>query len=575
MDKIERLITWAKDHGAILTSNVEFKEISPNNYGSVSTSYDPVVIEIPRSLVITSDQAVSLFGKESFDKSTNRLALLKLYLSHSRIDESSFYKPYIDALPSLEAIDSPYTWPPEDRAYIQGTNLGNSLNENLASIIEEWWYALNLIPEGITKPTEHFINMKFYYEYKFYNDTDLYKYLNETATSNWTAFPNYLWSSLIFKSRAFPAYIIDKNFPKNEVMLLPVVDLLNHSPSAKVTWSSGGNEEFRFETDEPVAKGCEIFNNYGLKGNEELLLAYGFALEENNSDSVALKIKVPKSMIEKIEAKGIKLPTIDDYTNSVLDKEGKTESSHEHGILFFITLTNFPENLKQVFEMLVQNSWEKGLTLRMKLAGLNHLRAALEVKRKMLQLNVPADSTRRKYIKSYITSQDKILSSAITCIKRQEKELLSQFKTHLITLKNVYKKDKRFQQSLLFLGFNDFETILESEFQDQCWLLWLIRCYNKSSYTKEPEEDNYLPDWIQNLFRQLRRDTEITTQDVLNFKPIHDNLVPQLISSVPEIYGVGDWSIGEFVIAAKLLDRISFVRGKDQECIIVEQEYQT
>ena len=37
---------------------------------------------------------------------------------------------------------------------------------------------------------------------------------------------------------------------------------------------------------------AEIFNNYGSKANDELLLAHGFALENNEHDRVALKMTV-------------------------------------------------------------------------------------------------------------------------------------------------------------------------------------------------------------------------------------------------------------------------------------------
>ncbi|KAI5957231.1 hypothetical protein KGF54_000159 [Candida jiufengensis] len=570
MNKINELIEWAQSNGAGISDNVEFVQINESNYGAESTSNSKASIQIPRKLIITCDKAKALFGEKIYDESKNHISLLKMFICYEKLQQNSFYKPYFDILPSLKSIDSPYTWSPEEKSYIQVTNLGNSLKENLHSLIEEWWIVINLLPEDVEKPEEHFINMKFYYEYKFYKDEDYYNYFNEINSKNWTSFPNYLWSSLIFKSRAFPAYIIDKSLPKNESMLLPVVDMLNHNPQAKVEWTCN-NDSFVFQTDTICEKGQEIYNNYGMKGNEELLLAYGFAIENNVADTVALKIKVPESKLKVLKELNVKLPTIDDYTNSVLDQTCVEKENYENGILFFINSNNVPENLIQVFQILVQNPWESGkISLRMKLAGLNHLRAALAAKNSMLQLDIPTEkSTKYKYIKWYIESQNRIYTSAIKDIKRQEKHLLTESKSNLITLKNVYKKDTKFQQSLLFLGFNSYESILESEFQDQCWLLWLIRCYNKEIYKSNEE----LPEWITNLFKHLRKITDITSQEVLNYKPIFDAIIPDLAQSVPEIYSTGEWSISEFIIAGKLLDLISFTRGKEQECIVVNQEY--
>lgn len=125
----------------------------------------------------------------------------------------------------------------------------------------------------------------------------------------------------------------------------------------------------------------ELFNNYGQKGNEELLLAYGFAIENNPADSAALKIKIPDSKLQVVKDLGIKLPSIHDYTNSVIDQVSDTKQEHNESVLFYINQEQIPKSLIELFQALVQNQWESGFTLRMQLAGLNHLRAALETKR--------------------------------------------------------------------------------------------------------------------------------------------------------------------------------------------------
>lgn len=51
-------------------------------------------------------------------------------------------------------------------------------------------------------------------------------------------------------------------------VLLPGLDLLNHSPNAKVTWQ-WTSEACYISTHESLAGGTEIFNNYAPKSNEE------------------------------------------------------------------------------------------------------------------------------------------------------------------------------------------------------------------------------------------------------------------------------------------------------------------
>ena len=154
----------------------------------------------------------------------------------------------------------------------------------------------------------------------------------------------------------------------------------------------------------------------------------------------------------------------------------------------------------------------------------------------------------------------------------------SEYKRRFITLKNVYKKDLKFQQSLLVsLGVTSFESILESEFQDQCWLLYLMRCLNRDEYLTsdiddDGDEENYLPKWIKDKFLKLENETEVAPAEIVQYKDLYLGLVPELAKAVPEIYNRGRWGVKEMILSGKLLELISFVRGKDQESILVNTE---
>ncbi|CUM56986.1 uncharacterized protein AC631_04117 [Debaryomyces fabryi] len=607
---VSDLLKWAQEKGTFISSAVEFKELSQGNIGAIYTgessdetkSSDKFDLQLPIDLAITLNKAIESFNdtghgdfRDISKKTTNINSLLKLYLARERTSSklnSSYFKPYLSLLPKLSDINSPYCWTSQEKALIKGTNLGNSLRDNVTQLVEEWWQVINLLPQDLPKPEEHFINMKFYYEYKFYTDDDMYNYfiVDEAKNiDNWTSFPCYLWASLILKSRSFPSHLLkdhikDSDIKEDEAMLLPIIDLLNHNMSAKVDWSvtsSNSCTYFNFKSNSAVP-GEQLYNNYGMKGNEELLLAYGFCIEDNSADSAALKIKVPLEMLPELESQGIKLPTVNDYTTSVIRNTTETKSDasidysqYENGLLFFITKDHLPENLVKLFQFLVKNKWENKLTLRTQLAGLNQLRQAIETKNDILKtLSIPDDdNTNLNNIRIYILSQKKIFAATIKKIKHLEKDLLAEFKSHLITLKNVYKKDLKFQQSLLIsLGISSYDSIIESQFQDQCWLLYLMRCYNKNEYIKtdKDEEENYLPEWIKSLFIKLATETEVTAAEIVNYKEIYQSLIPRLSEIVPEIYGRGKWGVDEMIISAKLLDLIGFVRGKEQECILVE-----
>ena len=87
-------------------------------------------------------------------------------------------------------------------------------------------------------------------------------------------------------SRSFPPSALSDPEIDSPV-LIPGLDLLNHSPLAKVVWQFD-TDVCHIKTDETLDVGTEIFNNYGPKGNEELLMGYGFTIDDNQADVFGL-----------------------------------------------------------------------------------------------------------------------------------------------------------------------------------------------------------------------------------------------------------------------------------------------
>lgn len=562
----DTLTNWFRDNGGYISTELSIKEIAPGNIGVISsTTSDSDQIKLPEKLIITSHTAEQYFGS----KFTKKNLLLKLYLAKARSEEV-FYLPYLNLLPTLEQINVPFIWSPQDQALLKGSNLGNSLRGHLTQIVEEWFSAISAIPENIPKPEQHYTNIKFYYEYKFYKEDDLFEYLRNSEMSNWTGFPAFLWASSILKSRSFPAYLMKDLFTgveTDDLMLLPVVDLLNHNPQSKVHWNAKDGQ-FCFKCDNNVA-GSELFNNYGMKGNEELLLGYGFTLADNSADTAALKIKVPSEIRENMKKEGISLPKMSDYTFSVVDKNDKEENDQESdGLLFFVSATNIPEELIEVFLFLVKNSWDKNhRALRPQFAGLNYLRQAMEQKQNII--NVPENNglSAASNAYNYLSLQKKIFAAAVKTLKRKEKEMISTHKENLLTLKSVYKNDVPLQRGLLVgFGCMNWDAVTEMQIQDQVWLLYLMRCANRSQLETE---DLYLPEWIEKLFVEMKK-LPVSNEEILLYKAVYQTLIPPLVESVPEVFGRGSWTVEDLIASARLLDAISFVRGKEQECIVVE-----
>ena len=85
----------------------------------------------------------------------------------------------------------------------------------------------------------------------------------------------------------------DLDFP----VLFPVLDILNHHHDAHVDWSFDPGR-FTVSISDAVTQGSEVYNNYGPKSNDELLLGYGFCIPGNPNDKVLLVLKTPPDNLQ-------------------------------------------------------------------------------------------------------------------------------------------------------------------------------------------------------------------------------------------------------------------------------------
>jgi hypothetical protein len=118
-----------------------------------------------------------------------------------------------------------------------------------------------------------------------------------------------LWAATIFTSRAFISTHI---LPEIETIpiLFPVVDILNHSVTARVEWDFKPHQSFtlRCLSSSTFAAGEELFNNYAPKQNDELLLGYGFCLDDNPIEQFALKLAFPPMLQQYAQEMGLLSP---------------------------------------------------------------------------------------------------------------------------------------------------------------------------------------------------------------------------------------------------------------------------
>ncbi|KAJ9655114.1 hypothetical protein H2198_005970 [Neophaeococcomyces mojaviensis] len=205
--------------------------------------------------------------------------LMEQYL----LGEKSWWSPYIQTLPTIEDVDNLQYEAEADAAWVRGTNLEVAF----ASQRQKWHHQLeeaNVLLQGLE-----------------WENAKSGKYSQEL----------YRWASTIFGSRSFTSQVLHgttpadlasrigryhpnhsmlkKLFEDRFAVLLPLMDVLNHKPAARVEWQ-GEHDLVALQILEDYTSGQEVFNNYGPRDNEGLLMSYGFVLEDNVFEHVLISI---------------------------------------------------------------------------------------------------------------------------------------------------------------------------------------------------------------------------------------------------------------------------------------------
>ncbi|KAK3376495.1 hypothetical protein B0T24DRAFT_618824 [Lasiosphaeria ovina] len=197
-----------------------------------------------------------------------RFFLMQQYL----LGAESFWYPYIATLPQPEqpaAWALPAFWPDDDAAFLDGTNARVAVDEMQANARREFKQARKALKE----------------------DADMFPQWQEYTRLL------YNWAFCIFTSRSFrPSLIASAHAPDaiaqalvprgcgidDFSVLQPLFDIANHSMTSRYTWdvSLGPPPCCRLVCLDAYGPGEQVYNNYGLKTNSELLLGYGFVVPE-------------------------------------------------------------------------------------------------------------------------------------------------------------------------------------------------------------------------------------------------------------------------------------------------------
>ena len=126
-----------------------------------------------------------------------------------------------------------------------------------------------------------------------YNDSILIKayemFRREFKDSEKFTFKEYFKAYISVKSRLF--VINYSNY--SDTVMVPISDLFNHNSNNNAKWRFVDNKkQFEIFAVKDIAKGEEVFLNYGITGNSYSLLYYGFTINKNFTDfEITLNVK--------------------------------------------------------------------------------------------------------------------------------------------------------------------------------------------------------------------------------------------------------------------------------------------
>ncbi|KAL2133208.1 hypothetical protein VTI74DRAFT_2753 [Chaetomium olivicolor] len=288
--RFDALLEWSQHHGAGLHPSLEIchddvckfsLRVKPSVSDGLEPGFRAVTCPLSTTLSYLNalvDGSISLsapphpqtaafppqFMRSVPPHVVGRFFLIKEYLK----GRNSFWWPYIATLPQPDHVSAwalPAFWPEDDIAYLEGTNAHFAIAEIQANVKQEFKQARKALKEDDFPGWQDYTQM-------------LYK-----------------WAFCIFTSRSFrPSLILSPSTRQHVSSLLPsdcqiddfsilqpLFDIANHSMTARYAWDiTSDPASCQLICHDAYSPGQQVYNNYGLKTNSELLLGYGFILPE-------------------------------------------------------------------------------------------------------------------------------------------------------------------------------------------------------------------------------------------------------------------------------------------------------
>ncbi|KAH9507193.1 Histone-lysine N-methyltransferase setd3 [Bulinus truncatus] len=263
-------IKWLNDNG-VDTSAVEIAQFPQFGFGlkaNKDLKESDKLLHIPRKLMMTVDSAKqsSLGSLISEDKILQVMpnVTLALHLLNEKLNPQSFWKPYIDILPSQYL--TPLYWSSEDLQHLHGSPVkGDAINQ-YRNIARQYAYFYRLLQ-------------------KQQDDRNLF-------LKNHFTFDNYRWavSSVMTRQNQIPA----SDGSRATLGLIPLWDMCNHCNGIYTSDYKAEHDACECFCLKDFESGQQILMFYGPRSNGEFLVHNGFVYPDNEHDRLCLKLGISK-----------------------------------------------------------------------------------------------------------------------------------------------------------------------------------------------------------------------------------------------------------------------------------------
>ncbi len=269
---IHQYKAWMRSNGAEIDA-LDWPVETPNTgRGAVAlkdfSTGDPF-LKLPASLLLSTpvawrDAQVGEFLSSHRLFSESEMNTLVFFLAfQSVLGEKSFWAPYLAILPKNT-----------------GTLMSSWTTKELLELEDEELLidVKVMIPNARRVVYDQMIDVM--------DKATMAKEFQQIFHKNNFTFDLYCWSLEIILSRSF-----GKRLP--HISLVPLADNLNHN-NVQTKYSFDG-ETFQIYPSGNyfVKQGEEAFNSYGRRANQNLLLYYGFSLQDNEWDDVTVELSLP------------------------------------------------------------------------------------------------------------------------------------------------------------------------------------------------------------------------------------------------------------------------------------------